>query len=55
MLNKFYIFLSLIIVFIMMLEHLFPSSVLIYLNPLFIITLWLLTSLYLLIKKNGNI
>lgn len=55
MLSKLYIFLSLIIVFIVLLEYLFPSLVLVFINPLFIISLWLLLSLYLLIKKNESV
>ncbi len=41
-------FLSIIIVIIFILELVFPSLVLVYLNPLFFLVLWILLSIYLL-------
>ncbi len=55
MLKQVYTFLSLIIFYIVILEYFFPTLVLVFLNPLFIISFWFLLGLYLLIKKNENI
>lgn len=44
-------FVSLLILIVFILELLFPSLVLIYLNPLFFLVLWIILSVYLLFRN----
>ncbi len=49
--TEIWYFLSIIIFIIFILELVFPSLVLIYLNPLFFLVLWIILSIYLLFRN----
>ncbi len=50
-LQEVWYFLSVIIVLTIILELFFPNIVLIYINPLFLLVIWIILAIYLLIKK----